>query len=112
MLQRVGIAQALLGDPKLLILDEVSSGLDPIGKRELRDLLVTQRERGVTIFFSSHELAEVASICDRILVVHQGKLIAEHRLSDLVGRVDSLEDYFIRTVQAGHDILNEEGQAA
>lgn len=112
MLQRVGIAQALLGNPQLLILDEVSSGLDPIGKRELRDLLVAQRARGATIFFSSHELAEVASICDRILIVHQGKLIAEHALSDLVGRVESLEDYFIRTVQAGRDILNEEAQAA
>lgn len=112
MLQRVGIAQALLGDPKLLILDEVSSGLDPIGKRELRDLLAAQRARGTTIFFSSHELAEVASICDRILVIHHGKLIAEHRLSDLLERVNSLEDYFIRTVQAGYDILNEEVYAA
>lgn len=112
MLQRVGIAQALLGDPKLLILDEVSSGLDPIGKRELRDLLASQRARGATIFFSSHELAEVASICDRILIVHQGVLIAQHRLSDLAGRVDSLEDYFIRTVQAGRDILDTEVHAA
>jgi ABC-2 type transport system ATP-binding protein len=106
MLQRVGIAQALLGNPKLLILDEVSSGLDPIGKRELRDLLANQRTHGATIFFSSHELAEVASICDRILIIHQGRLIAEHTLSDLAGRVDSLEDYFIRTVQAGFDILD------
>jgi ABC-2 type transport system ATP-binding protein len=112
MLQRVGIAQALLGDPKLLILDEVSSGLDPIGKRELRDLLATQRARGATIFFSSHELAEVASICDRILIIHRGRLIAEHRLSDLTGRVESLEDYFIRTVQAGRDVLHEEASAA
>ncbi|MDW8052882.1 MAG: ABC transporter ATP-binding protein [Armatimonadota bacterium] len=106
MLQRVGIAQALLGEPKLLILDEVSSGLDPIGKRELRELLATQRAHGTTIFFSSHELAEVASICNRILIIHRGKLIAEHRLSELVGRVNSLEDYFIRTVQAGRDILS------
>ncbi|MFN3689797.1 MAG: ABC transporter ATP-binding protein, partial [Fimbriimonadales bacterium] len=105
MLQRVGIAQALLGDPKLLILDEVSSGLDPIGKRELRDLLATQRQRGATIFFSSHELAEVTSLCDRILIIHQGRLIAEHTLDELAGRVESLEDYFIRTVQAGQDAL-------
>ena len=112
MLQRVGIAQALLGDPKLLILDEVSSGLDPVGKRELRDLLLAQRERGATIFFSSHELAEVATICDRILIVHQGKLIAEHTLAELAGRVSSLEDYFIRTVQKGHDTLLEEVKVA
>ncbi|MCS7273409.1 MAG: ABC transporter ATP-binding protein [Fimbriimonadales bacterium] len=111
MLQRVGIAQALLGDPKLLILDEVSSGLDPIGKRELRDLLATQRQRGTTIFFSSHELAEVASICDRILIIHKGRLIAQHTLDELAGRVASLEDYFIRTVMAGYDILEQEAAA-
>ncbi|MFQ3611700.1 MAG: ABC transporter ATP-binding protein [Fimbriimonadales bacterium] len=112
MLQRVGIAQALLGDPKLLILDEVSSGLDPVGRRELRDLLKAQRERGTTIFFSSHELAEVATICDRILIIHQGRLIAEHTLAELEGRVHSLEDYFIQTVQLGRDALSEEVKAA
>ncbi|MDW8107792.1 MAG: ABC transporter ATP-binding protein [Armatimonadota bacterium] len=111
MLQRVGIAQALLGDPQLLILDEVSSGLDPIGKRELRDLLATQRQQGTTIFFSSHELAEVASICDRILIIHKGRLIAQHTLDELAGRVASLEDYFIRTVLAGYDILEQEAAA-
>ncbi|MEN3000644.1 MAG: AAA family ATPase, partial [Armatimonadota bacterium] len=107
-LQRLGIAQALLGNPKLLILDEVSSGLDPVGKRELRNLLKVQRERGATIFFSSHELSEVTSLCDRILIIHQGRLIAEHRLEELSGRFASLEDYFIRTVQAGIDALTEE----
>ncbi len=108
MLQRLGIAQALLGDPKLLILDEVSSGLDPVGRRELRDLLRAQRERGATIFFSSHELGEVASLCDRILIIHRGRLIAEHPLSEIQARFDSLEDYFIRTVQQGFDSLVQE----
>ncbi len=112
MLQRVGIAQALLGEPKLLILDEVASGLDPVGRRELRDLLKAQRVRGTTIFFSSHELAEVATVCDRILIIHQGRLIAEHRLEELSGRIESLEDYFIRTVQAGRDVLDEEVKVA
>ncbi|CUU02221.1 MAG: ABC transporter ATP-binding protein [Fimbriimonadales bacterium] len=108
MLQRVGIAQALLGDPKLLVLDEVSSGLDPIGRRELRDLLKVQQARGVTIFFSSHDLNEVATICDRILILHQGRLIAEHTLSELVGYPGSLEDYFVATVQSGRDALLKE----
>ncbi len=112
MLQRVGIAQALLGNPKLLILDEVSSGLDPIGRRELRDLLKTQRERGTTIFFSSHDLGEVATICDRILIIHKGQLIAEHTLAELSGRVESLEDFFIRTVQLGYSALKQEVDAA
>jgi ABC-2 type transport system ATP-binding protein len=108
MLQRLGIAQALLGNPRLLILDEVSSGLDPVGRRELRDLLKTQRERGATIFFSSHELGEVASLCDRILIIHRGRLVAEHTLDELVGRFESLEDYFVRTVQHGVDALTQE----
>lgn len=111
MLQRLGIAQAMLGDPKLLILDEVSSGLDPVGRRELRDLLKAQHERGTTIFFSSHELGEVASLCDRILIIHRGRLIAEHTLSELNGRFASLEDYFIRTVKTGVDALTEEAAA-
>ena len=64
MLQRVGIAQALLGQPELLVLDEVSSGLDPIGRRELRQLLGECKRGGTTIFFSSHELTEVAHLCE------------------------------------------------
>lgn len=111
MLQRVGIAQALLGDPKLLVLDEVSSGLDPIGRRELRDLLKLQQSRGVTIFFSSHDLNEVATICDRILVIHQGRLIAEHTLQELMRYPGSLEDYFVATVQSGRDALLQEAVA-
>jgi len=108
MLQRLGIAQALLGDTRLLILDEVSSGLDPVGRRELRDLLKAQHARGATIFFSSHELGEVANLCDRVLIIHRGRLIAEHTLSEISSRFESLEDYFICTVQHGVDALLEE----
>jgi len=88
MLQRVGIAQALLGNPRLLILDEVTSGLDPVGRRDARDLLLEQREAGVSIFFSSHELTEVAQLCDRIIVVHGGRVIAEEELGDLMRRLE------------------------
>ena len=83
MLQRVGIAQALLGSPKLLILDEVTSGLDPVGRRELRDLLRERQRAGATLFFSSHELAEVDLLCDRILLVHKGKLVDEREVAPL-----------------------------
>ncbi len=83
MLQRVGIAQALLGSPELLILDEVTSGLDPIGRRELRQILLDRRAGGATLFFSSHELAEVEMLCDRILLIDQGRLIEEKRLETL-----------------------------
>jgi ABC-2 type transport system ATP-binding protein len=81
MLQRVGIAQSLLGSPELLILDEVTSGLDPVGRQELRNLLKERGKQGATLFFSSHELAEVEMLCDRILLIHRGRLI-EERLVD------------------------------
>ncbi|RYG88605.1 ABC transporter ATP-binding protein [bacterium] len=83
MLQRVGIAQALLGSPDLLILDEVTSGLDPVGRRELRDLLKERQRQGATLFFSSHELAEVDLLCDRILLVNKGILIDEREMAPL-----------------------------
>ena len=103
MLQRVGIAQALLSSPRLLILDEVSSGLDPIGRRDLRALLLEERERGVTIFFSSHQLGEAELICDRVIVIHQGRLVAQRRVDELRGRIASLEDYFVTLVESGHE---------
>jgi ABC-2 type transport system ATP-binding protein len=93
MLQRVGIAQALLGAPKLLILDEVSSGLDPLGRRDLRDLMLEQKQRGVTMFFSSHELTEVAQLCDRVILVHGGRVKDERSVQDLLRE---LRRYWIR----------------
>jgi ABC-2 type transport system ATP-binding protein len=107
MLQRVGIAQSLLSQPRLLILDEVSSGLDPIGRRDLRVLLTEERKRGVTIFFSSHQLSEVETICDRVIIMHRGKIVAEHRVAELTDRVTSLEDYFVMLVESGRDLLME-----
>lgn len=74
--QRVGISQALVGDPKLLILDEPASGLDPIGRRHIRDLLSSLRNRGKTIFLSSHLLSEIESVCDRVAILSHGKLVA------------------------------------
>lgn len=83
MLQRVGIAQSLLGSPDLLVLDEVTSGLDPLGRRELRAILKERQQAGATLFFSSHELSEVEMLCDRILLVNQGQLLEERHLPDL-----------------------------
>lgn len=74
--QRVGLAQALVGDPKILILDEPASGLDPLGRRQVRDMLVSQRDQGRTIFLSSHLLSEIETICDRVAVLSHGKLTA------------------------------------
>ena len=83
MLQRVGIAQSLLGSPELLILDEVTSGLDPIGRQELRTILKDRQKNGATLFFSSHELSEVEMLCDRILLIHEGKFLEERRIDAL-----------------------------
>lgn len=93
MLQRVGIAQALLGSPRLLILDEVSSGLDPLGRRELMDLLLEQKQKGVTIFFSSHELTEVARLCDRVILLNRGRLLDERPVAELLRE---LRRYWVR----------------
>ncbi len=91
MLQRVCIAQALLGSPQLIILDEPTSGLDPIGIKELRSLLLAVRERGGTVFLSSHLLSEVERTCDRVAILHQGKIIRSGSRSDLTGKERYLE---------------------
>ena len=83
MLQRVGIAQALLGRPKLLVLDEVTSGLDPVGRKELRNLLKQRQQDGATLFFSSHELAEVDMLCDRIILINKGEFVEEKIVAKL-----------------------------
>ena len=100
MQQRLGIAQALLGSPDLLVLDEVSSGIDPLGRRELRELLRGVKESGATIFFSSHELDEVAQLCDRVVLVQDG-LVVDTRVMDAqlrAGIGSALEDYFVTTL--------------
>ena len=74
MLQRVGLAQAILHDPKLVFLDEPMSGLDPMGRREVRDLIQQLRHEGKTVFFSTHILSDAEALCDRVGVIHQGEL--------------------------------------
>jgi len=84
MLQRIGLAQALINDPDLVILDEPMSGLDPIGRREFRDIILSLKERGKTVFFSSHILSDAEALCDRIGIVKEGAISAEGRLGDLL----------------------------
>ena len=101
MQQRLGIAQALLGKPALLVLDEVSSGVDPIGRRHLRELLGEVRQQGTTIFFSSHELDEVAQLCDRVILIYGGRVVDERGMdSHLRSGIGSpLETYFVETME-------------
>ncbi len=84
MLQRAGIAQALINDPDLVVFDEPMSGLDPVGRKEVRDIILSLRDRGKTVFFSSHILADVESICDRVAIVVSGEVHDVGRLSELV----------------------------
>jgi ABC-2 type transport system ATP-binding protein len=86
MLQRTGLAAALVADPELLILDEPMSGLDPIGRKEVRDLIVEERRRGRTIFFSTHILNDVESLCDRVAILRKGEVVVSGRISDLLRR--------------------------
>ncbi len=86
MRQRAGLAQALINDPELVILDEPQSGLDPIGRREVRDLIFDLKQRGKTVVFSSHILPDVEAVCDRVALFHKGKIIEEGLLDDLLGK--------------------------
>ena len=89
MLQRIGIAQALINDPEFIILDEPMSGLDPIGRREIRDLILEQKEKGKTILLSSHILSDVESLCDRVGVILNGTVVKIGILADLYKEIDS-----------------------
>jgi ABC-2 type transport system ATP-binding protein len=91
MVQRIGLAQALLCDPQLLVLDEPTSGLDPAGRKEVRDLMFSLKAAGKTIFLSSHLLSEVEQICDRVIIIDRGKLVQSGRMEELLGASDRVE---------------------
>lgn len=103
MLQRIGIAQALINDPELVILDEPTGGLDPIGRMSVRRVIAGLRSEGKTVFFSSHELSEVELVCDRVILISAGRLAAEGTVSELVKPGESLERYFLKTVGAARE---------
>jgi ABC-2 type transport system ATP-binding protein len=92
MLQRLGLAAALVHRPELLILDEPMSGLDPFGRRDVRDLILEQRELGVTVLFSSHILPDVEMLCDRVAIIIQGRLMRVATVSEL-------------TREGGHEVV-------
>ena len=105
MLQRIGLAQALIHDPELVILDEPMTGLDPVGRKQVRDLILNLRDRGKTIFFSTHILHDVEMICDRVGIVMRGRLLASGRVEELI-RQDQTQSVEIVCQQ-----VNGEGNA-
>jgi ABC-2 type transport system ATP-binding protein len=100
MLQRIGIAQSLLNDPEIIFWDEPMSGLDIIGRRDVRQILHELKAKGRTIFFNSHLLPDVNEVCDRVGVLHKGRLIAERKVESIsdTGNYKDLEDYFLQAI--------------
>jgi ABC-2 type transport system ATP-binding protein len=97
--QRVGFAQALLGDPQLLLLDEPTSGLDPLGVRDARDWILAARARGASVLVSSHVLSEVERTCDHVAILNGGRVAAQGPLDSVLRPGESLEDAFVRLVR-------------
>src|SRR6266704_4500798 len=99
MQQRVGLAQALINDPDLLILDEPTSGLDPLGRMKVREIIQRLKNEGKTVLFSSHELGEVETVCDRVAIIKDGELKVEGRVADLVEQHQAnLEKIFLNII--------------
>ncbi|KAM3103000.1 ABC transporter ATP-binding protein [Phormidesmis sp. 146-12] len=91
MLQRIGMAQALINDPELVFLDEPMSGLDPLGRYQIREIILSLKAQGKTIFFNSHVLSDVEKVCDRVAILAQGELISIGSLQDLLGTADTYQ---------------------
>jgi ABC-2 type transport system ATP-binding protein len=91
MLQRIGLAQALIQEPRLVILDEPTAGVDPIGSREIRDLILDLKKRGITVFLCSHLLEQVQEVCDRVGIIFRGRMVKEGPLEELLSVEDQTE---------------------
>ncbi len=107
MLQRIGLAQALVSDPPILILDEPTAGVDPVGAAEIAELILEQKRRGCTVLLCSHFLTQIEEICDRVAILHRGRMLAEGSLEELLGRgerqalvVDSLPECEVAAFRA------------
>jgi ABC-2 type transport system ATP-binding protein len=107
MLQRIGLAQALIHDPRLLLLDEPTAGVDPIGSKEIRDLIIRLRRMGKTILLCSHLLSQVQDVCDRVGVLHLGRMVLEGRVSDLLRDQKRLAITVEDLPEAAHDPVKQ-----
>ncbi len=109
MMQRVGLAQALVGEPRLVILDEPTSALDPIGRRDVRDRIRELGEQGVTVFLNSHLLSEVEQVCDRVAIIDHGSIVAEGKLDELLNAQEIELRAGEGAAAAAREILGEGG---
>lgn len=107
MLQRVGLAQSLINDPEIVFLDEPMSGLDPVGRREIRELIASLRERGTTVFMSTHILSDIEALCDEVAILRGGKLAASGNLSDLLTRSGESRSLEINVEGLGAEDIRE-----
>lgn len=107
MRQRLVMALALIGDPDLLILDEPSTGLDPNGAREMREIIRQENDRGTTVFFSSHVMEQVEAVCDRVAIINRGQLVAVDTIQGLRESTEAGETLYIEAEQVGEDIVRE-----
>jgi ABC-2 type transport system ATP-binding protein len=107
MTRRVGLAQALINDPDLILLDEPTTGLDPIGTREMKDLILNLRDQGKTILLCSHQLADVQDVCDRVAILHQGELKELGRVADLLKVQDVTEVHARGLTEAAKEEIAE-----
>lgn len=98
MLQRIGIAQSLINDPKLVFFDEPLSGLDPIGRKDIKEIILNLKKAKKTLFINSHILSDIEELCDDIAILHKGKILQQGRMKDLVKK-GNLENYFVKTIQ-------------
>lgn len=100
MKQRLGLAQALVNQPDILILDEPLDGLDPLGRSDIKDYLLEMKKSGTTILLSSHILSDVEEICDHIGIIHRGTLIEEGAVDSVIPKGMNLEEYFVKTIKS------------
>lgn len=113
MLQRIGLAQALINEPDLVVLDEPLTGLDPLGRKEFKDIISMLKAKGTTVFFSSHILPDAESICDRVAIINRGKILKTGRLGDLLdARLESVELVCSNLLQTTFDDIRKLARTA
>jgi len=115
MLQRIGLAQALIQKPRLVILDEPTAGVDPVGSRQIRDLIMRLRDDGVTVFLCSHLLEQVQEVCDQVGIIFKGRMRREGKLSELIAIEDqtalTLENASPELLKAIAELVEKDGNA-